>query len=263
MFDDKKSEKKSKLYSNSKLWLFENCPEAYKIKYIDKKFPDLPKSIEAFLGGMVHDSLEWLYSETKEGKNVEVDDLIKHFAVGWTDKFSEEIRVNRGQAEDYFNKGVKLLLNYHGMNKPFSDNTIATEKLFFFNLDEKVEYKIRGYIDRIVFNKENGVYEVHDYKTNEWMKSQEEVDADRQLAFYHLGLNDMFGPEIKVKLLWHFLNHNKVLESNRTVEQLENLKEETLALIKKIESTTEWPACGRKFCDWCEYKRNNSLENFN
>ena len=30
--DEKKG---MKLYSHSRLWLFENCPEAYKIKYID------------------------------------------------------------------------------------------------------------------------------------------------------------------------------------------------------------------------------------
>ena len=70
MISEKEEEKKkSKIFSHSRLWLYENCPEAYKVKYIDKKFPDLPKSIEAFLGSMVHDSLEWLYTEKKTRKN--------------------------------------------------------------------------------------------------------------------------------------------------------------------------------------------------
>jgi len=238
------------------------CPEAYKIKYIDKKFPDLPKSIEAFLGGMVHESLEWLYSELKDGKKVELDDLIKNFAETWTSKFSNDLRINSGQMPDYFNKGIKFLVDYYERHKPFSDKTVDTEKKFFFDLDESGEYKITGYIDRIVFNSETGEYEVHDYKTNNWMKSQEEIDTDRQLAFYHLGLKDLFGEQIKVKLLWHFLAHNKTVLSRRDDEQLKQLKKETLELIKKIENTTEWPACGRKYCDWCEYKRLNSLDNF-
>ena len=52
------------------------------------------------------------------------------------------------------------------------------------------------------------------------------------------------------------------MESRRKEEELEQLKKETLELIKKIESTTFWPACGKKWCDWCEYKRLNSLENY-
>lgn len=255
----------AKIYSYSRLWLFENCPEAYKIKYIDKTFPEIPKSIEAFLGGMVHDSLEWLYNEikqSKDSKDIQMDDLIKHFVENWTSNFSQELRINWGKAEDYFNKGVKFLIDYYEKNKPFTDNTIATEKKFFFDLNPEGEYKINGYIDRVVFNSNNGEYEVHDYKTNSWIKSQEEVDADKQLAFYHLGINDLFGSQAKVKLVWHFLAHNKTMVSHRTNEELEKLKKETLELIKKIESTKEWPACGKKYCDWCEYKRLNSLDRY-
>jgi hypothetical protein len=35
------------------LCLYESCPEAYKVKYIDKTFPELPQSIHAFLGSVV------------------------------------------------------------------------------------------------------------------------------------------------------------------------------------------------------------------
>ncbi|MCH7568127.1 MAG: PD-(D/E)XK nuclease family protein [Nanoarchaeota archaeon] len=249
------------IYSHSKLWLFENCPEAYKIKYIDKKFPELPKSIEAFLGGMVHKSLEWLYREVKEEKEVNMDDLMKNFANNWISNFSHDLRINWGKSEDYFNKGIKFLIDYYQKNKPFNDNTIEIEKKILFNLDEGAEYKIRGYIDRIVLN-ENGEYEVHDYKTNDFMKTQEEVDADRQLAFYHLGINELFGQQAKIKLIWHFLAHNKTIVSRRSQEQLEQLKKETLELIKKIENTIEWPACGKRYCDWCTYKRTNRIENY-
>jgi len=245
-------------YSHSRLWLFENCPEAYKVKYIDKKFPEISKSIEAFLGGMVHQSLEWLYDKTRDSKDI--DSLIKNFVENWTSSFSQDLRINWGKASDYFDKGVKFLVDYYQKNLPFDDNTIATEKKFFFDLNG--EYKIRGYIDRVVFNPDSNEYEVHDYKTNDWLKSQKEVDADRQLAFYHLGINDLFGPQVKVKLIWHFLAHNKIMTSRRTEAELEELKKKTLELIKKIESTIEWPACGKKWCDWCAYKRINGLENY-
>lgn len=257
------AKKKVKIYSHSKLWLYEHCPEAYKIKYIDKKFPELPKSIEAFLGDIVHQSLDWFYTELLKVNIVSLDDFIHQFIQYWKRNFSEELRINSSFNENhYFNKGIKFLVDYYEKNKPFPDNTIATEKEFFFDLDEKGEYKIRGFIDRIVLNKKENEYEVHDYKTNDWLKSQEEIDADGQLAFYHLGINDLFGKQEKVKLVWHFLAHNRKMESRRTQQELKHLKEETFILIKKIESTVSWPACGKKWCDWCEYKRRNGLGNW-
>lgn len=248
-------EVKSKTYSHSKLWLFENCPEAYKIKYIDKTFPDLPSSIHAFLGDVTHQSLEWLYNEKIAGKEVSCEELIEHFSLDWMNQFSEELRISFGRAEDYFVKGVRFLAGYYQEHFPFEEKTLNVEKQINFDLDDVGEYKIIGYIDRIALK--DGVYEVHDYKTNEAMKTQNQVDNDRQLAFYHLGLKQIYGEDIQVKLIWHFLAHGKSIESSRTDEQLEKLRRETLALIKRIESTKEWPACGKKFCDWCSYKRKN------
>lgn len=248
------SEKKQ-VYSHSKLWLFENCPEAYKIKYIDKTFPDLPGNIHAFLGDLTHQSLEWLYNEKLSDRQVSPEQLVEHFTDNWVNQFSQELRIS-GDQEEYFIKGIKFLVNYYQKNFPFSEPTLETEKQITFSLDKEGKYKITGYIDRIVKISEEK-YEVHDYKTNAAMKTQEQVDSDRQLAFYHLGLRELFGQDIQVKLVWHFLAHNKSIESSRTQEELEKLKQDTIDLIKKIESTSEWPACGKKFCDWCSYKQAN------
>ena len=91
------------------------------------------------------------------------------------------------------------------------------------------------------------------------MKKQTEIDNDRQLALYHLGLQEIFGKEINVRLIWHFLNFNQQVTSRRSQEQLDKLKADTLSLVKKIETTTEWPACGSRYCDWCEYKREKGI----
>jgi RecB family exonuclease len=247
------------IYSHSKLWLFENCPEAYKIKYIDRAMPELPASIHAFLGSMAHESLEWLYTEIMQNKEVELDDLIKYFAENWHSQFSLDMRVPEGErVEDFFHKGVKFLIDYYKSNFPFHEDTIHLEKKILFPLSEDV--KITGYIDRIV-KKGFNEYEVHDYKTNAKMKSQSEVDQDRQLAFYHLGLRELFGDEIKVSLIWHFLAHDKKITSFRTSEDLEKLKASTLELIKKIREEKEWKACGRRWCDWCSYKRTMRFTN--
>lgn len=249
----------TEVYSNSKLWLFESCPEFYKLKYIDRTLPELPKSINLFLGSQVHETLEWLYKNIKENKTPTLHEIILNFVTNWKNNFSGiKLKPNETQ-EEYANKGVKFLVDYYQKNKPFIDNTLHIEKKILFPLDVDANYFIQGYVDRIVQNNQ-GEYEIHDYKTNSFLKSQEELDKDRQLALYHIGLNELFGKDIKVKLIWHFLAHNKTITSQRTPEQLQKLKEETLELIRKIKSTTHWPACGKQWCDWCEYKRENNLD---
>jgi len=246
-----------KIYSHSRLWLFENCSEAFKIKYIDKTFPDLPKSIELYLGDIVHQSLEWFYEEIKLRNFHDADELITKYANLWNENFSKEYRLNGYlKVEDYFNKGIKFLVDYYYKNKPFIENTIHIEKRILFPLDNNKEYFIQGYIDRVVLNKD-GEYEIHDYKTNDSLKSQEQIDVDRQLAFYNLGLQEILGKEIKVKLIWHFLAHNKTILSTRTPEQLEKLKSQTLELIKTIETTSVWQPCNKPWCDWCSFKKKN------
>ena len=244
------------IYSHSRLWLYENCPEYFKIKYLDNALPDLPVSMALFLGGLVHESLEWLYHQIKN-REIGIDELIEDYSDRWNSQCSEKIRIPWGTPEEHFNRGVKFLVDYYVKNKPFKENTVAIERRVLFPLDSAGKYKIQGFIDRIVLN-DDGVYEVHDYKTNQFMKCKEELDKDRQLGFYHLGLKEIFGEDVKVKLYWHFLSFNQMVSSERTDEQLEKLKSETLNLIKKIKSETIWQSCGKKFCDWCEYKRKNS-----
>lgn len=41
-------------YSHSRVSTFENCPYQYKLKYVDKIEVNIPTTIEAFMGGIVH-----------------------------------------------------------------------------------------------------------------------------------------------------------------------------------------------------------------
>ncbi|MSS74359.1 PD-(D/E)XK nuclease family protein [Candidatus Pacearchaeota archaeon] len=245
------------VYSHSKLWLFESCPEFYKLRYIDKKVPPIPTHISLFLGTTVHEALEWLYHQAKH-REISVDDLIEYFTDQWTSQFNEDIRVENGDEVDAYNRAVKLLTDYYTKNKPFKQNVIAIERKVFFPIDDEKKYFIQGFIDRLDMA-EDGTYEVHDYKTNQSMKKREDFDKDKQLALYHIGLQEAFGKDIKVKLIWHFLSFNRQIVSQRTQEELDKLRTDTFELIKKIECMTEWPACNGKYCDWCSYKRENKV----
>lgn len=244
-----------KVYSHSRLSCFEQCPYKFKLKYIDKIIPEIEQSIEALLGKCVHDSLEWLYNQIKEkGKHPSVEDLIKKYIDLWEKSYSPEIKIVRnGQTpKDYFNKGIQFLLDYFTKHQPFSDGTIECEKEITINLDG--EYKIKGFIDRLVHNIEEGYFEIHDYKTANSLPTREKIESDRQLALYSIAIKEIYGKDKEVKLIWHYLAHNTKIISTRTDEQLKKLKEEITNLIQEIEASQEFPTKKSILCDWCEYK---------
>jgi RecB family exonuclease len=243
-------------YSHSKISSFEQCALKYKLKYIDKIRPEIEKTIESHLGTCVHNTLEWIYNSAKENPNkiLTVDEIITYYSIKWQDEFSNEIVIVKRHlnAKDYFNKGVEFLLNYYQKHSPFRDGTIECEKKIIIELDENT--KIQGFIDRLVHNIETGVFEIHDYKTANTLPTQKKMDEDRQLALYSIAIKELYGKEKEVILVWHYLAHNTKIISKRTNEQLEQLKEETKQIIRKIESTKEFPHNKTILCDWCEYK---------
>ncbi|MBT3691466.1 PD-(D/E)XK nuclease family protein [archaeon] len=243
------------LYSHSRLSSFEQCPFKYKCRYIDKLKPDIKTTIEGFLGNAVHSTLEWVYTHSKE-RTFELDDLIEYYAKLWRGDYSPEIKIVKEEfnEEFYFNKGIKFLIDYFMKYSPFKDNTIETEKKLIMSLDLDGKYKIIGFIDRLIHHQDTNIFEVHDYKTSATLKSQEELDQDRQLALYAIGIRKLYPQVNDVKLVWHYLDFNKTVSSERTVEQLETLRQEIMQLIDKVESATEFPPLSSILCKWCEFR---------
>jgi len=243
------------IYSYSKLSTFEQCPLKFKFQYIDKLQPEIKGTIEQFLGHAVHKTLQWIYEEVARGRILQLDEVLQYYIINWNRDFNNEIKIVKEEfdAEHYFNQGIKFLIDYFLKHSPFKDNTIATEKKIIINLDKQGKYKLQGYIDRLVHHKDTNIFEIHDYKTGNFLKTQEELDNDRQLALYGLAVKELFEAE-DVHLIWHFLAFNEKRISKRTPEQLEKLKQEVIQLIDKIESTTKFNPNPSVLCKWCEFR---------
>jgi putative RecB family exonuclease len=244
------------VYSHSRLSSFEQCPLKFKYRYLDKIKPDVEDSIESHLGKAVHATLEWLYMEVKKNILPSIEDIIKYYSEEWEKTFNPETRIVRKNmsAKDYFNKGVQFLVDYYMKHKPFNDGTLEVEKRIAIDLDQEGKYKIRGFIDRLVYNLKEKRYEIHDYKTANMLPTQEKMDQDRQLALYSIAIKDIHGYDKEVVLIWHYLAHNTKIISKRTNEQLAALKRQTIALIDTVENATEFPHYISALCGWCEYK---------
>jgi putative RecB family exonuclease len=243
------------VYSHSKIETFEQCKLKFKYRYIDKIIPEIAKSIEAHLGGVVHKTLEWLYIQIMEKRIPSINDVISFYSEKWQENYSPDMPIFNKTltAKDYFNRGVEFLVNYYMKYHPFQDNTIATEKRIEINLDKNGEKKLIGFIDRLVNNIENNEIEIHDYKTGSSLVTKEKVENSRQLSIYSLAIKEIFGKDKKVCMVWHFLAHDMKICLRKTNEDLENLKKMIIELIDNIEKTRDFPPTKSQLCYWCEY----------
>jgi len=242
------------IYSNSRISTYENCPYQYKLKYIDKVKVDIPTTIEAFMGNMVHQTLEHLYKLKKFKKRVAKASLIKFYRDLWKKEYSEDILIVKEglKADNYRKMGEKFISDYYDRMKPFEQITIlGLETQDRMTLPDGNQWHVR--IDKLGCDSE-GNYFVCDYKTNSRMKDQEEADSDRQLALYSVWVKDKFKDAKSVKLVWHMLAFNKDAISERTEEQLDKLQQDVTNRIKEIESAIEFPRNQTALCDYCVYK---------
>jgi putative RecB family exonuclease len=240
------------VYSHSRLSTFEQCPLKFKFAYIDN-VEVAGESVEAFMGQRVHEVLEKLYENVKMQKTPTIKTMLAYYDSIWKKNWNDNIIIVKKEykGEDYKKVGEVCIINYYNKYAPFDqDTTLATEKRILIELEG--ERKLQGYIDRLSFN--NGIYEIHDYKTSSSMPFQEQVDSDRQLALYTIAIKEGFKDADKVKLVWHYLAFNRDMISERTDKQLEELKKETVKLIEKIEDTKEFNPVVSKLCNYCEFR---------
>jgi len=71
------------VYSHSRLSCYEQCPQKYKFKYVDKVETEVEETIETLLGVCVHKTLEKLYRDLMHQKMNSLDDLLSFLKKEW------------------------------------------------------------------------------------------------------------------------------------------------------------------------------------
>jgi len=241
------------IYSHSRLSTFETCPLQYKIHYIDGIKRE-EESIEMFLGSRFHDAMEKLYKELRF-RIMPLDELLQCYNEKWEKEYHDDVVVSEPKraADDYRKLGQRYIESYYKRYHPFDQGKVlGLEKKVDVDLLGDGKHRITGYIDRLA-QADDGIYEIHDYKTSGNLPEQKYLDQDRQLALYHLGIQEMWRDVKKVKLVWHYVVFDKEMASSRTEKQLAKLKEDIITLIDQVERTQVFLPRESNLCDWCPY----------
>ncbi len=74
------------------------------------------------------------------------------------------------------------------------------------------------------------------------------------MALYEIGVRKKYALDgEEVRLVWHYVQHDKTRVSRRTPDQLQALREATLQLIRRIEAEEEFRPRTTPLCNWCDY----------
>ena len=242
------------VYSHSRINSFENCPLKYRYRYIDQIKRDV-QSIEAFMGKLVHEVLELLYSDLHRARSSRAGDYVAIFEQLWARNYTPAVKIVRdGLTPEYYRQqGIRCVAGYFDRYSPFrSGEVIGCEDKVEFPLDGENRFQMRGYIDRID-RVADGVIEIHDYKSGA-LPRRDSLKRDRQLTLYEIGLRHRWPDLREVRHVWHYLAHDREFVERRTADDLSRTRLSTIRAIRTIESTTRFPARTSPLCSWCEYR---------
>lgn len=210
--------------SYSKVSQYTNCPMVYKKVYLDK-IPTKPKGFFA-IGHTVHQTMEEFYM---------YDGPLAEPSLAWLMKLYDEHWIGRGyetkEAEVKARReGEQWMRNYFEkyVRGKFRKGTYKVEEYFELPLGR---HAMIGYMDRLDKN-DDGTYSLVDYKTDPVMRTQEEVNKDRQLYLYAWACKKMGVPLRDQTLI--FVKFNEHITTTHTEKDIAEFEAEVLTVADEM-----------------------------
>ena len=245
---------KTQYFSFSQINTFYNCPERYKLLYINR-IKKKHEGIEAFMGKIVHEVLEWIY-KYKEGYIIwdNIEDKYKElWSHNWHNYifYSNIKKYNKNQKGYFKLLGLECLRNYYNIHGPVFNmkNVRGAEIEINFKINE---YTFKGIIDRIDENEDS--IEIHDYKTGK-PQTIASLKNNFQPYIYHLAIESI-NSDKNISIHWHYLKkkNNQCISISISKEDKEKIIKQLLSQITKIEHAKKENSFAPKesyLCNWC------------
>jgi DNA helicase II / ATP-dependent DNA helicase PcrA len=240
-------------FSYTQLSAFETCPRQYEYANI-LKIPTPITGSQNF-GSSLHRTLNEFYKLVIQSGQANLfedykEDLsVKRLLDIYEDKWIPYGFESREHHDSLKKRGAEILEKFH---KHFREETARIE---FLEKEFKLKvngYTISGRIDR-ADSLPDGTLEVIDYKSGK-VKTQDEVDDDRQLMIYAMASAECFGkPASKATL--YFLDGDVKISTSPDSKALEKAKKKITEIADKINESDFAPAPSEFKCKFCPYKK--------
>ena len=210
----------SRRFSYSRFSTFDQCPARYRMIYLDGR-PKAGESIEAYLGSRLHETLEWLYRERSQSREVVFDALLQRYRELWREAWHAYIHIANPawQTDDYYQLGQRSLAGFFRQHTPFDEPVEGIEHTISFEVpagqQAVAEQPDEGYLMTAVLDRLDnhgaGWWSIHDYKSGKRMLTAANAQKDLQMKVYFLALTQSHQPVERVDVVWHYLRHGREL----------------------------------------------------
>ncbi len=228
--------------SHSSMSMYNECPQKYKFKYIDK-IPERPRHFFSF-GQSVHLALEFFYGVATPPAPSLVD-VLAHYAKIWVSAGYKD----KQQEQDYFEDGKAMISAYY--EKHIKDFAIPFFVEYNFNLSVD-GVPVTGKVDR-VDKLPDGKLAILDYKTGKQLKGGR-VEEDAQLTMYQLACETLLGAEVSRLSFYHVPSLKEQVVERHGKKLVDGLKKRIVGTAEGITKGAFAPAPDEQKCRWCDYK---------
>ena len=250
IFRQVSDEKKLRL-SPSAVSEYENCPQLYKYRKIEK-LPE-PPSLDAERGTLVHTILQDLFEfpSAQRLPQTALDLLPSRWSAQLEGK--PELKDMVTNEKEWLDRATSLLTTYFTLENPSTFE--ATHREMHLENDFDTDVYLHGYVDRLDIAP-TGEVRIVDYKTGKSPKPGWEEKALFQLRVYALLYWKATGvlPQL-LQLI--YLGDGRVVKSNPTMNDIESAEKVLHRVAKDIFISIQkdyWPPKPSRLCDWCFFK---------
>ncbi len=228
--------------SHSSISLYNECPQKYKFKYVDK-IPEKSRHFFSF-GQSVHLALEFFYG-VKEPVPPSLPDLLKNYKEVWvTGGYKDP-----GQEMEYFEEGKRILQEFHRKHTKDFHVPFFVEYAYTFEVDG---VPVTGRVDR-VDKLPDGRLRILDYKTGKKLATGR-LEVDPQLTMYQYACETLLGQEIGELVFYHLPTLKEHTTTRRGPALVDELKGRIVTTAESITKEKFDPKPVDSVCRWCDYK---------
>lgn len=250
-----------KPFSHSRLQTLADCPRRYRFRYVEG-LKEAFQSIEAFVGTMVHEVVQWAYVEREKAATPDVEQAVDRYRGAWRRRIGPGVRVVVDGREEgqYLAEGEEMIRRHHA-------TTLAEDRLETIAVEPRIDLSIgpngyMGFIDRLARGRD-GTLHVIDYKTSRSMP-RDAASAGLQGRSYGVAVLEKHGGA-EVGIRYEYLRHGRAIEEMLPRSRAADV---TAAIASRIEaaiaaeSSGDFPARPGPLCRWCGFRETCDASGF-
>lgn len=241
----------SNQFSFSRVKTYHQCALRYRYRYL-RGLKEAFRSIESFMGSVVHDVLEWLYDQRERGSSPSLSEALESLADRWARGLSDDVAViRRGDtADSYLVTAREMLERFHrGAFRRDRSETVALEQRLNYRLSDEVVFT--GFADRIG-RTENGRLFVIDYKTSKNEGNPSDFSEGLQAPLYAACAMER-SDDREALAGYHYLRHGTTRWQAVTAAEAADLLSRFHRFADEIRTATDFEPTPGVLCAWCGY----------